>query len=167
MPNFEYEERIYSEGFSAVCGCDEAGRGPLCGPVVAAAVILPLGLEIEGLNDSKKLTPKKRDKLFDLIREKAVAYATIEINKLRQAIGVEASVEERTKLGQTDYFCHVSLSDAGLPLMNLSLFAPNRIHAEMMAERFRKDPLTVYQKVLQILTGTDDSPKDENKTTEE
>lgn len=100
-------------------------------------------------------------------REKAVAYATIEINKLRQAIGVEASVEERTKLGQTDYFCHVSLSDAGLPLMNLSLFAPNRIHAEMMAERFRKDPLTVYQKVLQILTGTDDSPKDENKTTEE
>lgn len=78
MPNFEYEERIYSEGFSSVCGCDEAGRGPLCGPVVAAAVILPLGLEIEGLNDSKKLTEKKREKLFDIIKEKAIAYAIAE-----------------------------------------------------------------------------------------
>ena len=78
MPNFEYEERIYSEGFSAVCGCDEAGRGPLCGPVVAAAVILPLGFEIEGLNDSKKLTEKKREKLFDRIKEKAIAYAIAE-----------------------------------------------------------------------------------------
>lgn len=78
MPNFEYEERIYNEGFSAVCGCDEAGRGPLCGPVVAAAVILPLGLEIEGLNDSKKLTEKKREKLFDIIKEKAIAYAIAE-----------------------------------------------------------------------------------------
>lgn len=78
MPNFEYEERIYSKGFSAVCGCDEAGRGPLCGPVVAAAVILPLGLEIEGLNDSKKLTEKKREKLFDIIKEKAIAYAIAE-----------------------------------------------------------------------------------------
>ena len=100
-------------------------------------------------------------------REKAVAYASIEINKLRQSIGVDASVEERTKLGQTEHFCHISLSDEGLPLMKLSLFAPNRIHAEMMAERFRKDPLTVYQKVLQILTGTDDNSKDTNKTTEE
>ena len=78
MPNFEYEERIYNEGFSSVCGCDEAGRGPLCGPVVAAAVILPLGLEIEGLNDSKKLTEKMREKLFDIIKEKAIAYAIAE-----------------------------------------------------------------------------------------
>ena len=78
MPNFEYEERIYNEGFSAVCGCDEAGRGPLCGPVVAAAVILPRGIEIEGLNDSKKLTEKKREKLFDVIKEKAIAYAIAE-----------------------------------------------------------------------------------------
>ena len=78
MPNFEYEKRIYNEGFSAVCGCDEAGRGPLCGPVVAAAVILPLGIEIEGLNDSKKLTEKKREKLFDIIKENAIAYAIAE-----------------------------------------------------------------------------------------
>ena len=78
MPTFEYEEKHYLEGYTAVCGCDEAGRGPLCGPVVAAAVILPRGLEIEGLNDSKKLTEKKREALFDIIKEKAVAYAIAE-----------------------------------------------------------------------------------------
>lgn len=78
MPTFEYEEKHYSEGFNAVCGVDEAGRGPLCGPVVAAAVILPLGLEIEGLNDSKKLSEKKREALFDVICEKAIAYSIAE-----------------------------------------------------------------------------------------
>ncbi|MBQ2875719.1 MAG: ribonuclease HII [Clostridia bacterium] len=78
MPGFEYEEKHYSEGYTAVCGCDEAGRGPLCGPVVAAAVILPRGEIIEGLNDSKKLTEKKREKLFDIIKERAVAYAIAE-----------------------------------------------------------------------------------------
>jgi ribonuclease HII len=78
MPNFEYEEKRYAEGYTAVCGCDEAGRGPLCGPVVAAAVILPKGVEIEGLNDSKKLTEKKREALFDVIKEKAIAYAICE-----------------------------------------------------------------------------------------
>ena len=61
-----------------ICGVDEAGRGPLCGSVVAAACILPDGLDIPELNDSKKLTPKKRDKLFDLIREKAIAYGIAE-----------------------------------------------------------------------------------------
>lgn len=78
MPNFEYENIKYREGYTAVCGTDEAGRGPLCGPVVAAAVILPRDIEIEGLNDSKKLTEKKREKLFDVIKEKAVAYAIAE-----------------------------------------------------------------------------------------
>ena len=78
MPTFEYEQKHYEEGYIAICGVDEAGRGPLCGPVVAAAVILPLGLEIEGLNDSKKLTEKKREALFDVICEKALAYAIAE-----------------------------------------------------------------------------------------
>ena len=78
MPSFDYEEKHYNEGYTAVCGCDEAGRGPLCGPVVAAAVILPRGEIIEGLNDSKKLTEKKREKLFDIIKERAVAYAIAE-----------------------------------------------------------------------------------------
>ncbi|MBR2465547.1 MAG: ribonuclease HII [Clostridia bacterium] len=78
MPNYDYELKHIAEGYSAVCGCDEAGRGPLSGPVVAAAVILSTDTEIEGLNDSKKLTEKKREKLFDIIKEKAVAYAIAE-----------------------------------------------------------------------------------------
>jgi ribonuclease HII len=78
MPNFEYEEKHYAEGYTAICGCDEAGRGPLCGPVVAAAVILPRDLVIEGLNDSKKLSEKKREALFEIIKEKAIAYAIAE-----------------------------------------------------------------------------------------
>lgn len=78
MPTFEYENRHYDEGYTAICGCDEAGRGPLCGPVVAAAVILPRDTVIEGLNDSKKLTEKKREALFEVIKEKAIAYAIAE-----------------------------------------------------------------------------------------
>lgn len=78
MPSFDYEERLYAEGYTAVCGCDEAGRGPLCGPVVAAAVILPRGFIIEGLDDSKKLTEKKREKLYDKIIENAIAYGIAE-----------------------------------------------------------------------------------------
>lgn len=68
------ENEIYDEGYTLLCGVDEAGRGPLAGPVCAAAVILPRGLVIEGLDDSKKLTEKKREALFDPIRERAVAY---------------------------------------------------------------------------------------------
>jgi len=68
-------EHIYTEqGCKIICGIDEAGRGPLAGPVCAAAVILPLDLEIEGLNDSKKLTEKRREALYDIIIEKAIAY---------------------------------------------------------------------------------------------
>ena len=78
MPNFEIENEKYAEGYTAVCGCDEAGRGPLCGPVVAAAVILPRDAVIEGLNDSKKLTEKKREALFGRICEVAIAYGIAE-----------------------------------------------------------------------------------------
>ncbi len=78
MPTYEFEDEKYAVGYTAVCGCDEAGRGPLCGPVVAAAVILPRGLIIEGLNDSKKLSEKKREALYDIIKEKALAYAIAE-----------------------------------------------------------------------------------------
>lgn len=78
MPNLDIENEKRKEGYSYICGCDEAGRGPLCGPVVAAAVILAPDTEIEGLNDSKKLTEKKRELLFDIIKERAVAYAIAE-----------------------------------------------------------------------------------------
>ena len=71
----EYENELYSKGYKRVCGVDEAGRGPLAGPVCAAAVILPEGCIIEGVNDSKKLTEKKRERLFDVIKETALAYS--------------------------------------------------------------------------------------------
>lgn len=77
-----FENEIYDGGVKLICGVDEAGRGPLAGPVCAAAVILPRGLEIEGLNDSKKLTEKKREALYPVICEKAlcygIAFATVE-----------------------------------------------------------------------------------------
>ena len=72
------EAELRAEGYTAVCGVDEAGRGPLCGSVVAAAVILPESYVPEGLNDSKKLTPKKREALYDVILENALAYCIAE-----------------------------------------------------------------------------------------
>ena len=83
MLEFALEKEYAEKGYLHVCGVDEAGRGPLCGPVVAAACILPIDCEIEGLNDSKKLSEKKREALFDVIKEKAIAYSI-----------AEASVEE-------------------------------------------------------------------------
>lgn len=71
----EIENLIYSKGIEYICGVDEAGRGPLAGPVCAAAVILPEDCVIEGINDSKKLSEKKREALFDVITEAAVAYS--------------------------------------------------------------------------------------------
>ena len=68
------ENEIYDEGFTLLCGVDEAGRGPLAGPVCAAAVMLPRGHVIEGLNDSKKLTEKRREELYDVIRSESVSY---------------------------------------------------------------------------------------------
>lgn len=80
MTLFEFDESISKESGASVCGVDEAGRGPLAGPVCAAAVILPHGCDIEGLNDSKKLTAKKREKLFYEITEKATAHSIIIID---------------------------------------------------------------------------------------
>ena len=87
MLEFTLEKELLAQGYTAICGVDEAGRGPLCGPVCTAACILPADVDIPGLNDSKKLTEKKREVLFDIIKEKAiaysVAYATVEeINEL-------------------------------------------------------------------------------------
>lgn len=82
MDWLEFEKLAYSKGFNSVCGVDEAGRGPLAGPVCAAAVILPESLIIDGVNDSKKLSEKKRDMLFDVVKESSIAYniafATVE-----------------------------------------------------------------------------------------
>ena len=90
---WEKENELYKQGYRCLCGVDEAGRGPLAGPVYAAAVILPRGLVIPGLDDSKKLTEKKREALFDQICEQAldysIAFATVE------------EIEERNILGAT------------------------------------------------------------------
>lgn len=75
MDWLEFENTAYEKGYTSVCGVDEAGRGPLAGPVCAAAVILKKGMIIDGVNDSKKLTEKKREKLFDVIKSEAVAYS--------------------------------------------------------------------------------------------
>ena len=72
---WQEEDRLYENGYKLICGADEAGRGPLAGDVFAAAVVLPRGIEIPGLNDSKKLTEKRREELFDVIVEKALSYA--------------------------------------------------------------------------------------------
>lgn len=87
------ENEISNEGITPVCGVDEAGRGPLAGPVCAAAVILPLGFEIAGLNDSKKLSEKKREELYDIIVEYAVCYAV--------AFADIEEIESRNILGAT------------------------------------------------------------------
>lgn len=75
MPDYSFELAARDAGYRHVCGIDEAGRGPLSGPVVAAACVLEPGTEIPGLNDSKKLTPKKRDLLYDLVIERATDFA--------------------------------------------------------------------------------------------
>ena len=75
MDWLSYEKEAISKGYKVVCGVDEAGRGPLAGPVCAAAVILPENTTIEGVNDSKKLSEKKREALFDVIKEQALSYS--------------------------------------------------------------------------------------------
>ena len=94
MLEYSLEVELMEQGYSAVCGVDEAGRGPLCGPVVAAACILPVGLVLEGLNDSKKLTEKKREKLFDEICQNAVAYSIAQssVEEIDQLNILEASL---------------------------------------------------------------------------
>lgn len=90
---YEYENLLKEKGYTAVCGIDEAGRGPLAGPVFAAAVILPEDLGELGINDSKKLSEKKRDALFDIIKEKAIAWSV--------ASASEAEIDEINILNAT------------------------------------------------------------------
>ena len=81
MEHWELEQEAAAAGYTAVCGVDEAGAGPLAGPVYAAAVILPLDLELPYLNDSKQVTPRRRDALFDAIREQAVAWSVASVSE--------------------------------------------------------------------------------------
>lgn len=87
------ENEIYASGVKLLCGVDEAGRGPLAGPVCAAAVILPQGLEINGLNDSKKLSEKRREELFSVICQEAISYgiAFAEVEEIEELNILEAT----------------------------------------------------------------------------
>ncbi len=93
------EKDLYNKGFELICGIDEAGRGPLAGPVVVAGVIMPKDSMIEGVNDSKKVSEKKREKLYDLILEEAISYSVAVIG---QDVVDEINILNATKQGVTN-----------------------------------------------------------------
>ena len=118
MPDlWKLENEIHAEGFSLICGVDEAGRGPLAGPVCAAVVILPQGLELPGLNDSKKLSPKRREDLVPLICSQAVSYGI--------AFATVEEIEERNILRATCLAMNRAIAQLA-PQPELALIDGNR-----------------------------------------
>lgn len=112
-----YEKEAWAEGYEVVCGVDEAGAGPLMGPVYAAAVILPRECEIEGLNDSKKLTEKKREALYDIIINTAVAYGIARIEA--------AEIDETDILSARMKAMHLAMEALNTPI-DMALIDGNR-----------------------------------------
>ena len=122
MPDYSYEIAAKQNGYKFVCGVDEAGRGPLAGPVCAAAVILPEGEVIEGLNDSKKLSEKKREALFDVVKEKAIAWSV--------AFASVEEIEEHNILNAT--FIAMNRAIEGLNIKSdFALIDGNRVPKEI------------------------------------
>lgn len=117
MDLWTLENELYDGGIKLLCGVDEAGRGPLAGPVCAAAVSLPRGLIIEGLNDSKKLSEKKREELYDVIREKALCYGI--------AFASVEEIEELNILGATMLAMNRAIAQL-MPAPELALIDGNR-----------------------------------------
>ena len=123
-----YEREAFDAGIKLVCGVDEAGRGPLAGPVCAAAVILPPGLEIPGLNDSKKLTDKKRRELYDIMIEQAVSYGIAfaseqeidEINILQATfLAMERAIQKLSPQPELALIDGNRTKDFGLPVRTI------------------------------------------------
>ena len=110
MKMWEYEEACWAEGHALVCGADEAGAGPLAGPVYAGAVILPRYIELPWLNDSKQVTPKRRDVLFEEIKAAAVAWAVQQGTSamtspvLESVTGIQVFVWDSLQTPSTQYF---------------------------------------------------------------
>ena len=96
---YQYERELIKKGIKLIAGVDEVGRGPLVGPVVTAAVILPVNYKLEGLTDSKKLTPKKRDKFYDIIMHDAIS---VSIGMKDANVIDEVNIYEATKLAMMD-----------------------------------------------------------------
>ena len=141
MPDFTYEKEAAVAGYLHICGVDEAGRGPLAGPVCAAAVILPAGCVIEGLNDSKKLTEKKREALYDPIREAAVAcgiaFASVEEIETFNILQATFLAMERA-VAQLEPAADFALIDgnrlpAGLPIPARTLVKGDSLSASVAA----------------------------------
>ena len=132
---YKFEEELYDNGYEYICGVDEAGRGPIAGPVCIAACILPQFLRIPGINDSKKLSEKKRDELFKIIKKEAIAYNIVmifekEIDKI--------NIYEATKKGMIEAIeglkvkPNIALIDA-MPLNELKLEHKSIIHGDALS----------------------------------
>ena len=124
MELWDYERQAWNSGAETVCGVDEAGAGPLMGPVYAAAVILPRELDIPGLNDSKKLTEKKREMLFPLIKERAIAWSVA---------WVEASEIDETDILSARMKAMQLAIDGLAPRPDFALIDGNRDHGKFAA----------------------------------
>ena len=127
---YEYEESLNKEGYNYIGGCDEAGRGPLVGPVVCACVVFPIGYKNDLINDSKKLTEKKREKLYDIIINDALSYGIAvispkeidEINILEASRkGMVLAYEEANKKIKVDYLLTdaMKISTLNIPVMDI------------------------------------------------
>ena len=120
--NLEYEKSLYEKGYNLIAGCDEAGRGPLCGPVVAAAVILPKNYQLEGLTDSKKLTEKQREKFYPIIMNDAIAVGVsiIDNNKID-----EINILEASRLGMNEAVSKLNIKPEYIITDAMDLYVEN------------------------------------------
>ena len=153
---WEIENSFFRQGYQVVCGVDEAGRGPLAGPVCAAAVILPANLQIPGLTDSKKLTDKKRRELFPVIREQALAYGIglatqeeiDEINILQATfLAMERALAQLTLKPDIALIDGNREKDFGLPVQTVvkgDSLSANIAAASILAKVTRDDLMTEY-----------------------
>ena len=129
------EKELYQEGYHSICGCAEAGRGPLVGPVVAGAVILPENYELEGLTDSKQLSEKKREKYFPIIKQDAIAYG---IGIVDAKTIDEINIYEASRLAMKKAIANMKvkpdyvLTDA-MPIKDLNVLVEPIIHGDALS----------------------------------
>ncbi len=131
----KYEKELYKEGYKLICGCDEAGRGPLVGPVVAGAVILPVDYELVGLTDSKQLSEKKREYYFAKIKEDAISYGIgiVSAKKID-----EVNIYEASRLAMKEAISKLSvkpdyvLTDA-MPMPGYDIPVKSIIHGDALS----------------------------------
>lgn len=123
MDLYEYERNLISNGITLIAGVDEVGRGPLVGPVVAACVILPLNYKLDGLTDSKKLTPKKREQFYEIIKKDAVS---IGVGIISEKVIDKVNIYEATKLAMIDAInkCQVKPEHILIDAMKLDIDIP-------------------------------------------